>query len=63
MKAARRLRRASPKTGERLGFREISTKLAEAGHLNERGRSLNAQSVRAMIEGPQHVAQANELTQ
>ena len=45
MKAARRLRRASPKTGERLSFREISARLAEAGHLNERGRPFNAQSV------------------
>ena len=53
VKAARRLRRASPKTGERLSFREISARLAEAGHLNERGRPFNAQSVRAMIEGPQ----------
>ena len=51
VKAARRL--ASPKTGERLSFREISARLAEAGHLNERGRPFNAQSVRAMIEGPQ----------
>ena len=53
VKAARRLRRASPKTGARLSFREISARLAEAGHLNEGGRPFNAQSVRAMIEGPQ----------
>ena len=53
MKTARRLRRASPKTGERLSFREISARLAEAGHLNEHGQPFNAQSVRAMIEGPQ----------
>ena len=53
VKAARRLRRASPKTGERLSFREISARLAEAGHLNERGRPFNAQLVRAMIDGPQ----------
>ena len=53
MKTARRLRRASPKTGERLSFREISARLAEAGHLNERGRPFNAQSVRAMLAGPQ----------
>jgi hypothetical protein len=50
---ARRLRRASPKTQERLSFREISSRLAEAGHLNARGRPFNPQSVRAMIEGPQ----------
>ena len=35
VKAARRLRRANPKMGERLSFREISARLAEAGHLNE----------------------------
>ena len=50
---AKRLRRASPKTGERLSFREISARLAAAGHLNERGQPFNQQSVRAMIAGPQ----------
>ena len=50
---AKRLRRASPKTGERLSFREISARLEDAGHLNERGQPFNSQSVRAMIEGPQ----------
>ena len=50
---AKRLRRASPKTGERLSFRDISAKLADEGHKNERDQPFNAQSVRAMIEGPQ----------
>src|SRR5262249_17835601 len=50
---AKRWRRANPRTGERLSFRAISRKLAEAGHLNERGRPFNPQSVRAMVEGPQ----------
>jgi DNA invertase Pin-like site-specific DNA recombinase len=50
---AKRLRRASPKSRERLSFREISARLAEAGHRNERGQPFNPQSVRAMIEGPQ----------
>ena len=50
---AKRLRRANPKTGERLSFRQISARLAEAGHRNERGLPFNPQSVRAMIEGPQ----------
>ena len=50
---AKRLRRASPKSGERLSFREISARLAEAGHRNELGQPFNPQSVRAMIEGPQ----------
>ena len=48
---AKRLRRASPKTGERLSYRDISTKLADAGHLNERGQPYNPKSVRAMIVG------------
>jgi DNA invertase Pin-like site-specific DNA recombinase len=50
---AKRLRRASPKTGERLSFREISTRLKDAGHVNEHGQHFNQQSIRAMIEGPQ----------
>ena len=32
---AKRLRGASPKTGERLSFRKISARLAEAGFLSE----------------------------
>jgi DNA invertase Pin-like site-specific DNA recombinase len=50
---AKRLRRANPKTGRRLSFREISAKLEDAGHLNERGQPFNPQSVRAMVAGPQ----------
>lgn len=46
---AKRLRRASPKTGERLSYREISARLAAAGHLNERGVPYNPKSVRAMV--------------
>ena len=42
---AKRLRRASPNTGERLSLRQISAKLAEAGHLNERGQPYNAKSM------------------
>ena len=49
---ARRLRRASPKTGERMSLRKISAELAAAGHLNERGVPFNAGSILAMIEGP-----------
>lgn len=48
---AKRLRRASPKTGERLSFAKISAKLAEAGHLNERGQPFNRKSVREMVIG------------
>ena len=36
---AKRLRRASPKTGERLSFWEISDRLEDAGRLNERAVS------------------------
>lgn len=35
------LRRADPKTGKQMSLRKISTKFAEATHLNERGRPFN----------------------
>ena len=47
---ARRLRRASPKTGERRSLRAIAAMLAEAGHLNEHGRPFNPRSIKAMVE-------------
>ena len=47
---AKRLHRASPKTGARLSLRRISTKLAEAGHLNKRGQPFNPKSLRAMLD-------------
>lgn len=46
---AKRLRRASPKTGDRLSYRDIAARLADAGHLNERGQPYNPKSVRAMV--------------
>jgi DNA invertase Pin-like site-specific DNA recombinase len=46
---AKRLHRASPKTGKRRSLREISGELARAGHLNERGQPYAAQSIKAMI--------------
>ena len=46
---AKRLRRASPKTGERLSFAKLAQTLAEAGHLNENGKPYNPKSVRAMV--------------
>jgi DNA invertase Pin-like site-specific DNA recombinase len=49
---AKRLRRANPKTGERMSYQKISAALAAAGHLNERGAPLNHKTVRAMILGP-----------
>ena len=46
---AKRLRRASPKTGERRSIRKISAKLTAAGYLNERGRPFNPNSVKLML--------------
>jgi len=48
---AKKLRRANPKTGSRLSLRRVSAVLAEAGHLNERGRPFAAYGVKAMVEG------------
>jgi len=45
----KRLHRASPKTGERRSLRQISAALADAGHLNERGKPYGAQSIKAML--------------
>ncbi len=47
---AKRLRRSSPKTGDRLSYRQISARLEQAGFLNERGQRYNPKSVKAMIE-------------
>lgn len=49
---AKRLYRASPKTGKRRSLREIAAELAKAGHLNERGKPYAAQSVKSMLGGP-----------
>ena len=49
---AKRLHRASPKTGLRRSLREIAAMLAHAGHVNERGQPFNPKSVKAMVEGP-----------
>jgi hypothetical protein len=48
---AKRLRRASPKTGDRLSYRQISARLAESKFLNERGKPYNPKSIRAMLGG------------
>jgi DNA invertase Pin-like site-specific DNA recombinase len=48
----KRLRRASPKTGERRSLREISAELAKLGYLNERGKPYNPASIKSMLEGP-----------
>ena len=48
---AKRLRRASPKTGERRSLRKISAELAAAGYLNERGQPFNPNSIKLMLKG------------
>jgi hypothetical protein len=48
---AKRLRRASPKTGKRSSYREIAEKLEAAGYLNERCTRYNPASVKLMVEG------------
>jgi DNA invertase Pin-like site-specific DNA recombinase len=47
---ARRLRRANPRTGDRLSYRQISARLAEQGLMNERGSPFNPKSIKAMVE-------------
>jgi hypothetical protein len=49
---ARRLARASPKTGERRSLRKIAKELAELGHINVNGHPYSAKSIRSMIDGP-----------
>jgi DNA invertase Pin-like site-specific DNA recombinase len=49
---AKRLRRASLKTGERLSYRKISNQLAAAGFVNELGKPFNPKSIKAMLDQP-----------
>jgi DNA invertase Pin-like site-specific DNA recombinase len=49
---ARRLRRANPITHKRMSLRKISTELAAAGHLNERGQPYNPKSILELLERP-----------
>lgn len=49
VRLAKRLRRASPKTGGRRSLRAISAALAAEGHLNERGKAFAATSIKAML--------------
>ena len=51
LEMAKRLRRASPKTGERRSLRKISAELAAAGFHNERGQPFNPTSIKLMLEG------------
>lgn len=49
---AKRLRRANPLNGGRMSLQRIADKMADARHLNEKGRPYNPKSVQAMINGP-----------
>jgi DNA invertase Pin-like site-specific DNA recombinase len=49
---AKRLRRASPKTGERRSFREIAGLLANAGLVTRAGKPFTPTSIKRMVEGP-----------
>ena len=49
---AKRLRRASPLNGERVSLQRIAERLAEAGHIIEKGKPYNRKSVLAMVNGP-----------
>jgi DNA invertase Pin-like site-specific DNA recombinase len=49
---AKRLRRASPKTGERRSFRDISGMLAKAGLVTKAGKPFTATAIKRMVEGP-----------
>jgi DNA invertase Pin-like site-specific DNA recombinase len=48
---AKRLRRKDRTTGKVRSYRDISDRLAEAGHLNGNGKPYAAMSVRAMVQG------------
>ena len=47
---AKKLRRASPKGGDRLSYRKISAQLKKLGFVNERGQPYNPKSIKAMID-------------
>ena len=47
---AKSLRRANPKTGNRLGYRHISARLKKLGFVNERDQPFNPKSIKAMVE-------------
>jgi hypothetical protein len=47
---AKRLHRASPKTGKRRSLRQIAKELAKLGYVNERGQVFTPKSVKRMLE-------------
>jgi DNA invertase Pin-like site-specific DNA recombinase len=46
---AKRLRRASPKTGERRSLRKIAAELAKADYLNSKGQPYTPQAIKNML--------------
>ncbi len=50
---AKRLRRASRKTGKRRSLRDIAEELARVGYVNDHGQPFGAQSILNMIEADQ----------
>jgi DNA invertase Pin-like site-specific DNA recombinase len=48
---AKRLHRASPKTGERRSLRAIAAELASMGYLGSTGRPFSPSIIKAMVEG------------
>ncbi|KAB2942540.1 MAG: recombinase family protein [Hyphomicrobium sp.] len=50
--AAKALRRASPKTGERMSYRSIAAKLAAEGTVTKGGKPFTAMAIKRMVEGP-----------
>ena len=48
---AKRLRRANPKTGERLSLRKVAQELAATGLLSEAGSEYNPNAIKRMVEG------------
>jgi transposase len=57
---AKRLRRANPISGNRMSLQRIAEHLAEAGHVNERGKPYNPKSVLAMVNGPRPKGHAQD---
>lgn len=51
VREAKRLRRANPKTGERMSYRGIAQKLEAAGYVNERGTRYNPASIKRILAG------------
>lgn len=50
--AAKRYRRASPKTGERMSYRDIAAKLDSEGIRTKKGKPFTAMTVKRMVDGP-----------